>query len=68
MASPLLAILTSKMKGNSSEDEADEKQENTDKVDSSELESIAEDIIEAIRNDSKEDLAEALRDLIDTHA
>jgi hypothetical protein len=68
MASPLLAILTSKMKGNSSEDEADEKQEDTDKVDSSELESIAEDIIEAIRNDSKEDLAEALRDLIDTHA
>ena len=68
MASPLLAILTSKMKGNSSEDEADEKQEDTDKVDSGELESIAEDIIEAIRNDSKEDLAEALRDLIDTHA
>ena len=68
MASPLLAILTSKMKGNSSEDEADEKQEKTDKVDSGELESIAEDIIEAIRNDSKEDLAEALRDLIDTHA
>jgi hypothetical protein len=68
MASPLLAILTSKMKEKPSEDEADEKQEETDKVDSGELESIAEDIIEAIRNDSKEDLAEALRDLIDTHA